>query len=124
MKFSIGILAAGGLVLPFAATAQQQPDPVQLREFSQAANAFTTCLGATVQMGMATRMDPPAFREGFAKACIDEQLRFRALAVEMAIAAGKSRVEAEAEIDGNIVNGRRIYADDHEQFIRTGRVPK
>ena len=123
MKISIAILAAAGLAVPTASVAQQ-PDPAQVREFSQAANASTTCLGATVKVGMMAKMDPAVFKEGFAKSCMDEQLRFRALAIEVSMATGKLRADAEAEIDGNIANGRRIYADDQERYIRTGRVPK
>ncbi|HSF12790.1 MAG TPA: hypothetical protein VLA50_07435 [Erythrobacter sp.] len=92
--------------------------------FSAAANAFTTCLGATVQMGMTTRMDPATFKDGLAKSCLPEEARFKALALEVSIANGQAEEQATAEIEANIVKGRAIYASDQEQYVKTGRIPR
>lgn len=93
-------------------------------EFETAGNAFAGCLKATVQMGMTTKMDPAKFKEGFAKGCTEQEARFRAIAIKVAVASGRSEAEAATEIDGNIANGRRIFAADQESYIKTGQVPR
>jgi len=103
----------------FAVAALLQPE-----SFEASAGAFAACLRATVQMGMTTRMEPEQFRAGLARACLDEQARFRAAAIAAAISQGRSEAEAAAEVDGNIANGRRIFAADQESYVRTGRVPR
>ena len=93
-------------------------------EFETAATAFTGCLRATVQMGMTTRMDPAKFKDGLAKSCIEQEARFRGIAVKVAMAGGQTEAAARAEIDGNIANGRRIFAADQESYVKTGKVPR
>lgn len=105
------------LALALALFAQAAP-------FDQAVGAYAGCLRATVQMGMTTRMDPVAFRRGFARSCMAEEARFREEAVKVAMAQGRTREQAIAEVDGNIANGRRIFAADQESYMRTGRVPR
>ena len=92
--------------------------------FQTAATDFTGCLRATVQMGMTTKMDPAKFQEGFAKSCLEQEARFRAIAVKVAMASGRSESAAQTEIDGNIANGRRAFAADQESYIKTGKVPR
>ena len=96
----------------------------QTPDFAPAADAFLGCLRATVQMGMTTRMEPEAFRQGLAQSCREEEARFREAAIATAMQQGRSREEAVAEVDGNIANGRRVFAADQESYIRTGRVPR
>ena len=115
-------LAAIAVALPDSASAE--PSEELINRFSAAASAFTTCLGATVKIGMTTRMDPETFKVGFAKSCLPEELRFKELALEISIANGQTEEQAKAEIEANIVKGRAIYASDQEQYIKTGRIPR
>ena len=114
------VAAAFGLGIAVPASAQDAATIARLRA---AAGAYTTCLTATVQMGMTVKMDPDRFKDGFAKSCLQEEGVFRAEAIRAFVAQGKSEVDAAVEVDGNIANGRRIYAADQESYIRTGRVP-
>jgi hypothetical protein len=97
---------------------------LQAGDFAASADKFTACLTGTVRMGMTMRMKPDDFETGFAKACLDEQAAFRAAGIATAIAAGRTPEQAATEIDGNIANGRRIYAADQRRFIETGVVPR
>lgn len=113
---------ASGLAAAASSPAHAQaaaPDP----SFAAAATGFANCLKRTVQMGMTTKMDPALFKEGLAKSCRAEESRFRAEGVKAAVRQGRTQVEAAREIDGNIANGRRIFAADQESYVRTGRVP-
>ncbi|MBO9579829.1 MAG: hypothetical protein J7498_02955 [Sphingobium sp.] len=92
--------------------------------FTTAANGFTSCLIATVKMGMTTKMDPAKFKEGFAASCKSEEARFRVEAIKFAMANGRTEAAAAAEVDGNIANGRRIFAADQETYVTTGKVPR
>ncbi len=121
-RIAMACLAAIGASAPIAA--QAQPAPELVTQFSEAGGAFAGCLTATVQMGMTTRMDPEAFKIGLAKSCLDQQAAFRKLAIEVAVANGKTEVDAAAEVDGNIARGRSIYAADQESYVLTGRVPQ
>ena len=56
--------------------------------------------------------------------CMPQEARFRDEAVKVAIEQGRTREQAVAEVNGNIANGRRIFAADQETYIRTGRVPR
>lgn len=103
--------------------AAQAPELDGADVFTAATAGFTNCLTRTVQMGMTTKMDPAAFKEGFAKSCKDEEDRFRAEAVKIAVANGRTEATAIAEVDGNIANGRRIFAADQEVYVATGKVP-
>lgn len=105
------------LALALALFAQATP-------FDHAVGAYAGCLRAIVQMGMTMRMDPAAFREGFARACLPEEARFREEAVKVALERGRTREQAIAEVNGNIASGRRIFAADQESYVRTGRVPR
>ncbi len=105
------------LVLALALLAQATP-------FDHAVAAYAGWLRATVQMGMMTHMDPAVFRQGFARSCQPEEARFREEAVKVAIEQGRTREQAVAEVEGNIANGRRIFAADQETYVRTGRVPR
>ena len=40
------------------------------------------------------------------------------------VAQGRTAAQAAAEVDGNIANGRRIFAADQETYIKTGKVPR
>ena len=110
------------LAVPVGAAAQV--GEADRAEFEAAANAFIGCLRATVQMGMRTKMDPAKFKEGLAKSCLEQEARFRPLAVRVAMASGRSEAAALAEIDGNVVNGRTAFAADQESYIKTGKVPR
>lgn len=92
--------------------------------FTAAASTFTNCLTATVKMGMTTKMDPAKFKEGFAASCIAEETQFRAAAIKFAMANGRTEAAAVTEVDGNIANGRRIFAADQETYVTTGKVPR
>lgn len=92
--------------------------------FDAAVASFTGCLRAQVQAGMMARMDPAAFRAGLARSCMEEESRFRAEAIRFAVAGGWTRERAESEVATNVANARRIFADDQETYIRTGRVPR
>ena len=92
--------------------------------FDTAAAAFTGCLKATVQMGMMSKMDPAQFQVGFAKSCKPQEAAFRGEAIKVAIAQGRTETAAAAEVDGNIANGRRIFAADQASYIATGKVPR
>lgn len=119
-RFATGLIAALTLAVPVSAS--EPPTPEQQEAFSKAAGEFTACLVATVKIGMTTRMDPAAFKAGFALSCTDEQAAFRSTAVPVAMTTGLSREQAETEIDTNIANGRRIYASDQETYVSTGKV--
>ena len=97
---------------------------LQAGNFEASADKFTACLANTVRMGMTMKMKPENFEIGFAKSCLEEQAAFRTAGIATAIAAGRTPDEAAAEIDGNIANGRRIYAADQRRFIETGVVPR
>ncbi|MBO9574278.1 MAG: hypothetical protein J7494_00935 [Sphingobium sp.] len=92
--------------------------------FAAAADGFTSCLTATVRMGMTTKMDPAKFKEGFAKSCKAEEEHFRGEAIKFAMANGRAEAAAIAEVDGNIANGRRIFAADQEKYVTSGVVPR
>lgn len=92
--------------------------------FAATANAFTNCLKRTVQMGMMSKMDPVAFKEGFAESCKTEEAQFRIEGIKEAIRQGRTEPQAALEIDGNIANGRLIFVADQESYIKTGRVPR
>lgn len=92
--------------------------------FEASANAFTGCLGNTVRMGMTMRMKPEDFAVGFAKSCLVEQAAFRTESIKRGVELGRTEAEATAETDGNISNGRRIYAADQAKFYATGEVPR
>lgn len=125
MKKRNSICALGAVCLAVAGPAgAQAPVASEGSPFVVTATAFSNCLKRTVQMGMMTKMDPVAFKEGFAKSCKAEEARFRAEGVKEAVRQGRSQAEAAREIDGNIANGRRIFAADQESYIRTGRVPR
>ncbi len=111
------------LTLTVPTYAQNQSDQ-QPSSFAITANAFSNCLERTVQMGMMTKMDPAKFKEGFAKSCKTEEAQFRVEGIKEAVRQGRSEAEAAQEIDGNIANGRRIFAADQESYITTGRVPR
>jgi hypothetical protein len=115
-------LAATAVAFPQSVSAE--PSEELISRFSAAANAFTTCLGATVKIGMTTRMDPETFKVGFAQSCIPEESRFKELPLEVSIANGQTEAQAKAEIEANIVKGRAIYASDQEQYVKTGRIPR
>ena len=117
---SLGCLIAVGA----SAAAVAQLAEGDRAEFETATTAFTACLRASVQMGMTTKMDPAKFKEGFAKSCMEQEERFRRIAVKVAMASGRSETAAAAEIDGNIANGRRAFAADQESYIKTGKVPR
>ena len=106
-----------------ACAAQTQPDPAAAR-FMAAANAFSGCLKRMVQMGMTTKMEPAKFKAGLDASCKPEEARFRTEAIGFAKAQGRTEAEAAAEIDGNIANGRRVFAADQESYVRTGKVPR
>lgn len=115
---------AGLIAVAANAGAMAQVGDSDRAEFETATAAFTGCLRAAVQMGMTTKMDPAEFKEGFTKSCTEQESRFRKIAVQVAIASGRSETAALAEIDGNIANGRRIFAADQESYIKTGKVPR
>jgi hypothetical protein len=124
---SAHVVSAACLAMAVPAGAQAQapaPPASEPRAFVASAMAFSTCLKRTVQMGMTTKMDPVAFKAGFAKSCKAEEARFRVEGVKEAVRQGRSEAEAAREIDGNIANGRRIFAADQESYVRTGRVPR
>ncbi|MDF0543402.1 hypothetical protein PX699_13675 [Sphingobium sp. H39-3-25] len=109
------------LVIPAHAQDQSAQQP---SAFAVTANAFSNCLKRTVQMGMISKMDPAKFQEGFAKSCKTEEAQFRVEGIKEAVRQGRTETAAAQEIDGNIANGRRIFAADQESYIRTGRVPR
>ncbi|TRW17424.1 hypothetical protein [Glacieibacterium frigidum] len=92
--------------------------------FDATADAFTGCLASSVRMGMTMRMKPDDFAVGFAKSCLSEQAAFRAESIKRGVELGRTEAEATAETDGNIANGRRIYAADQAKFYATGEVPR
>ena len=106
------------------ACAQAQSSTPASSPFAATATAFTNCLKRTVQMGMMTKMDPVAFKDGFAKSCKNEEAQFRVEGIKEAVRRGRTETQAALEIDGNITNGRRIFAADHESYAKTGRVPR
>ncbi len=75
-------------------------------------------------MGMMTKMDPVAFKDGFAKSCKTEEAQFRVEGIKEAVRQGRTEVQAATEVDGNISNGRSIFAADQESYVKTGRVPR
>lgn len=93
---------------------------VQATPFDHAVAAYAGCLRATVQMGMRTWMDPAVFRQGFARSCMPEEALFRDEAVKVAIEQGRTREQAIAEVNGNIANGRRIFAADRRAMCGPG----
>ncbi len=97
---------------------------LQAGDFADSADKFTACLASSVRMGMTMRIKPEDFETGFAKSCLEEQAAFRKAGIATAIAAGRTPDAATAEIDGNIANGRRIFAADQRRFIETGVVPR
>ena len=115
-------------VVAFACTLGAMPvgaqTPGGVDAFTAAATGFTNCLTRTVQMGMTSKMDPAAFKEGFTKSCKPEEERFRTEAIKVAVASGRTEAAAIAEVDGNIANGRRIFAADQESYVKTGKVPR
>lgn len=115
------ILACSAIVMPASAQGQAASAP---SPFDVAANTFVNCLKRTVQMGMTTKMDPVAFKEGFAKSCKIEEAQFRAEGIKQAVRQGRTEAQATQEVDGNIANGRRVFAADQENYIKTGRVPR
>ena len=64
------------------------------------------------------------FKEGFAKSCMPQEAAFRTAAIKAFVAQGRTETEAAAEVDGNIANGRQIFAQDQETYIKTGKVPR
>jgi hypothetical protein len=120
---SIHVLSAICFVMAVPAWAQAQVASAS-SPFVATATAFSTCLKRTVQMGMMTKMDPVAFKDGFAKSCKAEEARFRVEGIKEAVRQGRTEAEAAREIDGNIANGRRIFAADQESYVKTGRVPR
>ncbi len=118
------ISLAGLIAVAASTSALAQVGEGDRAEFETATTAFTGCLRATVQMGMTTKMDPAKFKEGFAKSCLEQQARFRRIAVKVAMASGRSEAAALAEVDGNIANGRKAFAADQESYIKTGKVPR
>ena len=125
MRYPIvcGPLLAVGLSLSPPSYAQGASDQ-QPASYADSANAFISCLQRTVQMGMMTRMDPAKFKDGFTKSCKVEEAQFRVEGIKEAIRQGRTEAAAAEEIDGNIANGRRIFAADQESFMTTGRVPR
>ncbi len=115
---SLSFMLIGGL-LGSAALAQSPQ-----AEFDAAAGRFIGCLRETVRMGMTVKMDPDAFKAGFAKSCKAEEAGFRAAAIKQAIALGRTEAEAAAEVEGNIARGRAAFAADQAAYVRTGKVPK
>jgi hypothetical protein len=105
------------------ATAQNQSAVTQ-SSFDVAATSFIGCLRETVKIGMMTKMDPAVFKAGFAQSCKIEEAKFRMEGIKEAIRQGRTEAEAVQEIEGNISNGRRIFAADQESYITTGQVPK
>ena len=97
---------------------------LQATSFDAAVGAFTGCLVNTVKMGMMTKMAPDVFAAGLAKSCKPEETRFRAGAIGQAIAQGRTKAAAEAEVDANIANARRIFAADQARYVATGQVPR
>ncbi|HYI41125.1 MAG TPA: hypothetical protein VE053_12490 [Allosphingosinicella sp.] len=126
MKKRNWICAVSAIGLGAAAPPPAQPPVVAEADspFVAAATAFSLCLKHVVQMGMTTKMDPAIFKEGFAKSCKAEEARFRTEGVKEAMRQGRTQAEAVREIDGNIANGRRIFAGNQESYVRTGRVPR
>ncbi|MEP6786001.1 MAG: hypothetical protein ABI898_09715 [Sphingomonadales bacterium] len=119
------ILALGAACLGLSVpTFAQNPAPATQSLFDTAAAAFTGCLRETVKMGMITKMDPAVFKAGFARSCKSEEAGFRTQGIKVAMAQGRTESEAIQEIDGNIANGRRIFAADQESFITTRQIPK
>ena len=114
-------LACLAIVMPASAQEQAASGP---SSFDVSASAFVNCLKRTVQMGMTTKMDPAVFREGFAKSCKIEEAQFRAEGIKQAMRQGRTEAQATQEIDGNISNGRHVFAADQENYIKTGRVPR
>jgi hypothetical protein len=108
------------MILALALAAQ----PPQQQAFEAAMGGFTACMRATVQMGMTTRMDPAAFREGFARSCMAEETRFRAEAMRFAMSHGWTEARARSEVETNVANSRQAFAADQESYVRTGRVPR
>ena len=109
--------------LPVPLQAQESRESIE-RSFNQAANDFIACLGSTVKMGMSTKMDPQVFKEGFAKSCLEQEEAFRNATVELGLISGRTKEDVLAEVNGNIANGRKVFAADQEEYIRTGRVPR
>ncbi|MGC1269096.1 MAG: hypothetical protein WA842_00705 [Croceibacterium sp.] len=102
----------------------QNPGAAAPSSFAVAATAFAGCLNMTVQMGMMTKMDPVVFKDGFAQSCKTEEAQFRVEAIKEAVRQGRTEIQAAAEVDGNIANGRRIFAANQETYVKTGRVPR
>ncbi|MES2989130.1 MAG: hypothetical protein V4808_14605 [Pseudomonadota bacterium] len=119
-KYLLSTIALA-MAIPVAAHDQSASQP---SSFAATAAAFSNCLQQTVKMGMTTKMDPAKFKEGFAKSCKAEEAQFRIEAIKEAVRQGRTEAEAGTEIDGNIANGRRIFAADQESYISTGRVPR
>lgn len=115
------ILSCGATSLPAHAQDRNNATPSL---FQVALNDFTNCLKHVVQMGMTVKMEPTKFRDGLEKSCKPEEARFRAEGIKEAVRQSRTEAEAIAEIDGNIANGRRIFAADQESYVRTGRVPR
>lgn len=122
MLRTIALLGLAGTLMQTSVVAQVAD--ADRTEFETAATSFTGCLKQTVQMGMTTRMDPAKFKEGFAKSCMEQEARFRSVAIKVAMAGGRSEAAAAAEIDGNIASGRKVFAADQENYIKTGQAPR
>lgn len=118
MRLVSGIFAVG--FLGAAATLSAQATQA---DFEAAAGKYGACMVATVRMGMTTKMDPEAFEVGLDKSCKAEEASFRAAALKQAMALGRTKAEAAAEIEGNIARGKAIWTADQATYVRTGKVP-
>jgi hypothetical protein len=117
-------LATAALLASASARAEETAPPELQQSFLRAANAFSGCMTEAVKMGMMARINPETFRSAFQKMCTPEETAFRAEAIRLGMAAGRSQTEAEQEADGNIAESRRTFAADQESYFRTGRVPR
>lgn len=115
------MLASMALFGGSAASAETAPAPSR---FEVTANVFSHCMRRAVQMGMTVKMDPAKFKAGFAAMCKPEEAEFRTAAIAFAMTQGRTEAQATAEVDGNIANGRRVFAADQESYVLTGRVPR
>jgi len=111
-----GLSAMATMVVQESTRASPQPIAVT-------AASFANCLKAAVQLGMRMRMDPTAFKAGFAQRCLTEERAFRIEGVKEAMRQGRTQAQAAEEIDGNIARGRRTFAADQESYVRTGIIP-